>query len=114
MAIESGRIEDVIALAKEGKDVNAEVELKKQIVTQKVHPADTEDMKSKIDIYLLVGSYTFWVGKEVRQVSKVYMYGTLEEPPRAFWVNVNIANERLKMDYQRLQDAKIALEEKYF
>ena len=114
MAIEFGRIEDVIALAREGKDVQAEVELRKQVVTQKVHPGDTEDMKSEIDMYLLIGVYTFWIEKEVKQVSKVYMYGSLEEAPGVFWVNVNIANARLKMDYQRLNEVKITFEEKYF
>jgi hypothetical protein len=114
MAIEFGRIEDVITLAGEGKEVSAEVDLRKQIVTQKVHPGDTEDMKSEIDVYLLIGAYTFWIGKEVRQVSKVYVYGFLEEPPGVFRTNINIANARLKMDYQRLKDAKIAFEEKYF
>jgi len=114
MAIEFGRIEDFIALAREGKNVHAEVDLRKQVVTQKVHPGDTEDMKSEIDVYLLIGAYTFWIEKEVRQVSKVYMYGSLEEPPNVFWTNVNIANARLKMDYQRLKDAKMTFEEKYF
>ena len=114
MAIEFGRIEDFITFAKEGKDVHAEVELKKQLVTQKVHPGDTWDMKSEIVMYLLIGAYTFRVGNEVRQVSKIYMYGYLEEPPRDFWVNINIANARLKMDYQRLKNAKISFEEKYF
>lgn len=112
--IEFGRIEDYIAFAKKGKDVHAEVELKKKLVTQKVHPGDTEDMKSEIDMYLLIGAYTFRVGNEVKQVSKVYMYGSLEEPPGVFWVNINIANTRLKMDYKRLKDAKIIFEEKYF
>jgi hypothetical protein len=88
MAIEFGRLEDVIALAREGKDVHAEIDLKKQLVTQ--------------------------IEKDVRQVSKVYVYGFFEEPAGAFWVNVNIANARLKMDYQRLKDAKITFEEKYF
>jgi len=114
MAIEFGRIEDFIALAREGKNVHAEVDLRKQVVTQKVHPGDTEDMKTEIDVYLLIGAYTFWIEKEVRQVSKVYMYGSLEEPPNVFWTNVNIANARLKMDYQRLKDAKMTFEEKYF
>jgi hypothetical protein len=114
MAIEFGRLEDVITFAREGKEVSAKIELDKRILTQKVHPGDTGDMKSEIDVYLLIGAYTFWVEKEVRQVSKVYVYGFLEEPPGVFWVNVNIANARLKTDYQRLRDAKIELEEKYF
>jgi len=114
MAIEFGRIEDFIALAGEGKEIHAEVELRKQLVIQKVHPGATEDMKREIDMYLLIGAYTFRVGKEVKEVSKVYMYGSLEEPPSIFWVNTNIANTRLKADYRRLRDAKITLEEKYF
>jgi hypothetical protein len=71
-------------------------------------------MKSEIDMYILIGAYTFRVGKVVKQVSKVYMYGSLGEPPGVFWVSINIANTRLKMDYQRLKDAKITFEEKYF
>jgi hypothetical protein len=114
MAIEFGRLEDIITLASEGKDINAEVELKKQVLTQKVHPEDTEGMKREIDMYLLIGVYTFQIGNEIKQVSKVYVYGFLEEPPGAFWVNVNIANARLKIDYQRLKDAKIVFKEKYF
>jgi len=114
MAIESGRIEDFISLAKEGKKISAEIELKKKIVTQKVHPGNAEDRKNEIDMYLLIGSYTFRHDNNIREVSKIYVYGFLEEPPGVFWVNVNIANARLKVDYRRLKDADITFEEKYF
>ncbi len=114
MAGKIGRIEDFIDLAKEGKDVHVEIELEKQVVAQKVHPGDTADMKREIDMYLLIGAYTFRVGKDVKQVSKVYVYGSLDEPPGIFMVNTNIANARLKMDYKRLRDANIKVEEKYF
>jgi hypothetical protein len=109
-----GRIEDFITLAKEGKEVNLEIKLKKQLVTQKVHPEDTEDMKDEVDIYLLTADYFFKVGKDLKLVSKVYMFGTSEESPNALKVSKSIANERLKMDYRRLKDAKITFEEKYF
>lgn len=127
-----GRIEDFIALAGEGKEIHAEVELKKQVVAQKVHPDETEDMKREIDMYLLIATYTFRVEKEVKkfskvymyeevskgymreEVSKVYMYGSLEESPDAAKVNKSIANARLKADYQRLREANITFEEKYF
>lgn len=108
------RIEDFIALAKEGKDVNVEVNLRKQIVSQKVHPGDTEEMKGEIDMYLLVGDYTFSVGNWKKLVSKIYVYGSIEESLNDAKINKSIANERLKMDYKRLQDAKITFEEKYF
>jgi len=132
MATEFGRIEDFIALAKEGKVGHATIALRKPLVIQKVHPDETEDMKREIDMYLLIGTYTFRVEKEVKkvskvymyeevskgymyeEVSKVYMYGSLEESPDAAKVNKNIANARLKADYRRLREANITFEEKYF
>lgn len=108
------RIEDFIALAREGNQVNASIELRKQLVSQKVHPEETEEMKGEIDMYLLFGDYTFTVGKDVKKVSKIYMYGSSEESLNDSKVNKSIANERLKMDCKRLSDAKIIFEEKYF
>jgi len=109
-----GRIEDFIALAKEGGKVDLEIELKKQLVTQKVPQGVTEDMKDEIDMYLLTADYIFKVGKDTKLVSKVYVFGSSEEPPDVLKVNSNVANARLKMDYQRLKDTKITFEEKYF
>jgi hypothetical protein len=111
---ELARIEDFIILAREARDVKVAVDLKKQLVTQKVHPGHNEDMKSEIDMYLLIAHYTFRSGKEVNQVSKVYMFASSEESPDALKVNTTIANARLEMDYQRLRDAKITFEKKYF
>jgi hypothetical protein len=111
---ELARIEDFITLAREGKDVKVAIDLKKQLVTQKVHPGHDEDMKNEIDMYLLIAHYTFRAGKEVNQISKVYMFASSEESLDTLKINTTIANERLEMDYQRLKDAKITFEEKYF
>jgi len=111
---ELGRIEDFITLAKEGKDVKVAIDLKKQLVSQKVHPEDIEDVKREIDMYLLIAHYTFRAEEEVNQVSKVYMFAFSEESPDTLKVNTAIANSRLKIDYERLKDAKITFEEKYF
>ncbi len=108
------RIEDFIALAKEGKDVKAGVDLRKQVVSQKVHPGETEEMKAELDIYLLLANYSFTVGNWKKAVSKVYVYGSTAEPLNDTKVNTSIANERLKMDYKRMHDVNIAFEEKYF
>ena len=108
------RIEDFIALAKEGGKVDLEIELRKQLVTQKVPQGVTEDMKDEIDMYLLTADYIFKVGKDMKLVSKVYVFGSSEEPPDVIKVNASIANARLKMDYQRLKAARITFEEKYF
>jgi hypothetical protein len=108
------RIEDFIALAKEGKPVNASIELRKKFVTEKLHPGTFDQIKSEVDMYLLLGDYTFLVGKEVKKISKIYMYGSSEESLNEVNVNKSIANARLKMDYKRLRDSNIILEEKFF
>ena len=109
-----GRIEDFIALAKEGKIVNLTVELGKKLVSQNVPPGVTEDMKDEIGMYLLIADYFFKIEKDMKLVSKVYILGSSEESPDAFKVNKSIANARLSMDYERLKDAQIKFEEKYF
>ncbi len=108
------RIEDFIALAKEGKDIKVEINLRKQLVSEKVHPGGTEEMKSEIDMYLLLGDYTFSIGNWKKMVSKIYMYGSTGESLNDAKINISIANERLKMDFKRMQDVKITFEEKYF
>ena len=109
-----GRIEDFIALAKGGKTVNVQVELGKKLVSQNVPPGVTEDMKDEIGMYLLIADYFFKIEKDMKLVSKVYILGSSEESPDAFKVNKSIANARLSMDYERLKDAQIKFEEKYF
>jgi hypothetical protein len=108
------RLEDVVHLARAGKDVKVEVTLRKEIVAQKVHPEETETMKGEMNMCLLIGDYTCRVGDAEMNVSKVYMYYSAEERKEASRVDRNIANERLKMDYKRLKDAKIEFEEKFF
>ena len=108
------RLEDFVALAKEGKEVRAEIQLKKRQVSQSVHPGETEEMKGEIEMYLLIGDYTFKVGKDVGRVSKIYVFGSMGESMTAAKENRNIANERLKMDFRRLREAKVTFEERFF
>jgi hypothetical protein len=107
-------LEDFIRLAKEGEDVLVSVELRKQYIPSKIHPAHTEEGKSETESYLLIGDYTCSVGKEVHKVPKVYVFSSAEESLHAAKMHKNIANERLKRDYRRLREAKIKVEEKYF
>jgi hypothetical protein len=109
-----GRLEDFIIISRDGMDVGVEVELRKEIITQKVHPEETETMISEVKMSLLIGEYTFRFEGVESKVSKAYMYGSAEESREASEVDRNIANARLKMDYQRLHEANINFEEKYF
>jgi len=109
------RLEDFIALAKAGKQVKAEIELNKQIVKQKVHPDETDNMGLEVDMYLLSGNYFLTgVEDEVKRISKVYVFASTGESLVESQTNRKIANARLKMDYDRLAQAGIKFEEKYF
>jgi hypothetical protein len=107
-------LEDFIRLAKEGKDVRVSVKLRQLNIPVKVHPAHTEEGKSERESYLLIGDYTCSVGEEVHKVPKVYMFGSADESLKAAKMHKNIANQRLKRDYERLKEAKIKVDEKFF
>lgn len=107
-------LEDLIHLAREGSDVQVKVELRKQLVTQKVDPNQTEERRSEADTYLLIGNYSCSVSGEVYDVPKVYMFGSVKESQDTARMQKDIANDRLKRDYQRLKDADIKIDEKYF
>ena len=110
------RLEDFVVLARKGKKVEAKIELRTQNIQQKIHPSETEGKRGEIDAYLLIGEYTLKVKGESweGQVSKIYVWGFAEESLDIRRLHRNIANDRLKIDYQRLKEANIEFEAKYF
>lgn len=102
------RLEDFIDLAKKGEEVRAEVELERRMIKEELRTGE------EVDAYVLVANYTLMTEKQTGKVSKIYMGGLDEEDPETSDINRRIANERLKMDYQRLRVANINLEEKFF
>jgi len=83
-------------------------------VKQKVHPEETEEMRDEVDMYLLIGDFTFMIDDRPRTISKVYVLGSMGEPSDATKINRSIANERLKMDYRRLKEVNMTFEERFF
>ena len=108
------RLAYFINRAKSGKKVTVELVLRKQFVEWPAHPDETDDMTGITRTYLLLGDFICECEDEVSTISKIYVYGFVAEPVEAGKVNTSVANERLKMDYQRLKDASIMFEEKYF
>lgn len=106
------RLEDIISWVKEGREVKADVELIKEDIIQKVlvEARDAEEL----DAYLLTGNFTFKMDGKTYGVSKTYLRGYASESVHVSAANRNIANARLKMDYERLTQAGIRLEQKYF
>ncbi len=109
-----GRLEDFISFARTGAKIQTEIDLRKQFVSQKVHPGNTEEMKGEMDMYLLSAVYTFKIGSDKRQVSKVYVLASAVESADDAKINVQIANDRLREDYKRLKDVSVSFEEKFF
>jgi len=105
-------LEDFISLAKQGKQIQALIDLKQKIVTPVVDPHEKpEDAKDNNNMYLLIGEYSFTVAGETHKVSKVYAYGTFTHSRDSLEQNMRYANDRLKMDFKRLKEVKIKFEE---
>ncbi len=106
------RLEDIMSWAKKGKEVKADVVLTKQQIIQKVlvEASGVEEIAA----YLLTGDFTFQVDGKSYEVSKTYLRGYASESFDVAAANRSIANARLKVDYQRLMQAGIKLDEKYF
>ena len=110
-----GRLEHFISLAKEGKYIQVLIDLQKKIVIPKViNRGESGNVKIETELYVLLGEYSFNVEGNVKKVSKPYMYGVSEESTNIVLREMQIANERLKMDFNRLTEANITFEEKYF
>ena len=106
------RIEDIIALAQQGKGGQAEVKLSTRHIIEKAlaEIGEVEDM----DAYLPVADFIFEVAGETYTVSKTYLRGYKSESLEARAANQRIANARLKEDYKRLDAAGVKLERQFF
>jgi hypothetical protein len=108
------RLEDLIVLAEERKDIHLEIELIKEVVMQKVHPEESGEMDDEIYMYLLIAVYSFSVDSNIIKISKIYEFASIEESVDATPEYKDIANKRLKADYLRLKNAGISFKELYF
>jgi len=112
---EKGRLEDFIAIAESGIAVQIEVKLRRLIAGPEGPPEEADFMADDTEVYLLIGDYTVRaIGEEKQIISKVYILGATEESPAASSRNKDIANQRLKMDYDRLANAGVEFKEEFF
>jgi hypothetical protein len=109
------RLEDLIGLAISRNKGQFKVNLRKEIVKERILPEESDNLKVERDWYLLMADFSIvGLGDKRRIVTKVYAFGDADETDMEEQVIRIIANERLKMDYQRLRDAGIEYEEKFF
>lgn len=110
-----GRLEDLIARAISRNKGQFEVSLRKETVKQDILAAEADKQKAGKNWYLLMADFALTgSGGDIRTVTKVYAFGDINETGAEEEMIRSIANERLKMDYQRFRDAGIAYPEKLF
>ena len=108
------RLEDFIGLAKQGKKINLKVELTKYPIISNQPPEKRYLVSAKKDMYLLIADFLFGNEPDIITISKVYAMGCADEAATEDQSNKEIANARLKMDYERLKKVSINFEEKFF
>ena len=108
------RLEDFISIARKGEKVDLSVVLNKRIFTRKFDSYTMGDPEDEIDMYILSADYLFVVAGKTMEVIKYYVSGIEGESLIAKKNNIYVANERLKMDYKRLREAKIIFIKKFW
>ena len=108
------RLEDFITIARKGKEVELTVGLDKRLYTRKFAPYSMGDPGDEIDMYILAANYVFVVEGKIHEFTKFYASGVEGDSPSAVQREIDVANERLKMDYKRLRDANIIFSEKFW
>ena len=106
------RLEDFISLSKQGEIISLDVHLRLENILRQGEQC--EGSKEQIDGYLFIGDFYFYIKGEMYNVSKVYSLSYLTNDKNDLHVDRQIANARLKMDYNRLQKAGINVQEMYF
>ena len=109
------RLEDLIALAISRNKGQFEVNLRKETVSQDTLSAETDKQKAGKNWYLLLADFALTgSGGNIRTATKVYAFGDIHETGAEEEVIRSIANERLKMDYQRFRDTGVEYQENFF
>jgi len=108
------RLDDFITIARKGEEVELTIVLDKRLFKRKFAPSTMGDPGDEIDTYILAANYFFVVEGKSHEFTKFYAFGFERDFPSAVQREIDIANERLKMDYKRLRDANIVFLEKFF
>lgn len=103
-------LDDVMTIAA-GKQASLSVALAARPILDR---APDEMGGTAEESYLLTAHFRFTVNGEPYRVSKPYVEGFRGEPAEAALANRKIANERLRRDYRRLQEAGFNIAPRYF
>jgi hypothetical protein len=108
------RLEDIIRVASAGKRVSGIIVLGKKHIEIKVKGAEADRHRARIAAFLLLAEYEFSFAETTAHLSKVYAFGRAENGKRIPEVDLAVANQRLRADYERLRLANVKFKEAYF
>ncbi len=106
------RLEDFIKISLSGKTVRIEVKIYQKIISPVSRSEPTDDTNIATNMCLLMADFRSVGGPEM--VTKVYAICPMNENEVDAKTTRQLANQRLKMDYDRLKEANIIFQEKYF
>lgn len=108
------RLEDIIRIAIAGIRVTCVIEIRRKNIEIKVTEAEADGHQVDINAFLLLAEYTFSFEESTGHVSKVYVFGRTQKDRGIPKGDRDVANQRLRVDYERLRLANIEFKEVYF
>lgn len=110
------RLDDFIKLSLAGQPIRLEVTVYRNLVKQLSRSESTDDILDETDMCLLMADFKRAPGVRdtPQRVTKIYALCPINEKEIEAKITQNIANERLRMDYARLKEARVQFEAKYF
>jgi hypothetical protein len=111
-----GRLEDYINLARAGKSIRLQTRLYKKWFKEVSQSNATDDLDIEMDKCLLMVDFSPIHAEEgmPEKITKAYMISPINEKEVDDKTTRHIANERLRMDYARLKEVDIFIEEIFF
>lgn len=110
------RLDDFLKLAGSGQTVELEIKLHRDIVKHVSQSDSTDDINIETDMALLMVDFKMGHGISggPEMVSKVYAIGPVNENEIDAKTTSHVANQRLRIDYDRLKEAEVKFEAVYF
>ena len=110
------RLDDFIKLAGSGQPIQLEITLRRDIVKHVSQAESTDDINIETDLALLMADFktAYDIADGPEMVSKVYAIGPVNENEIDAKTTRQIANQRLRLDFDRLKEASVSFEAVYF
>jgi hypothetical protein len=110
------RLDDFLELAQTGQTVQLRIAVYQRLIKQVSQSGATDDIDIEMDMRLLMADFMPISAAQDKpaMVTKVYAICPVNESEIEAKTTRHIANERLRVDFDRLRDGNVQFEETYF